>query len=334
MSVWTVSRPATDSGLDRAPCPLAAVLDRQVATGVPDERDAVAPVLAREPEAGEVGRLRVGLLEVDGGLDELVHGRRHRRCRPSRRGPCGRRRTSSRRSRARRTSCRRRSRRRRSPGAGRRRRRSSRSSVRSANAPAVGERRRLRVADLDHVGGLGLAGQRGGELLDQALPLLLLDRQRRAGVLVLEGRLQPVPRAACGVSAPLSQTRMSAVSAPPSPDASPSSSSPHALQAEAERERRRRWPSAECSFVMRDRCVPLRPCVFWVMRVAECDAGRLTRPPADRPARGPRRRRAPRPRPGRTCGPRARRRMTGMVRSRIVRSTASSSGPSSSSAGR
>jgi hypothetical protein len=38
------------------------------------------------------------------------------------------------------------------------------------------------VADLDDVGGLGVAGQRGGEPLDQALPLLLLDLQRRARV--------------------------------------------------------------------------------------------------------------------------------------------------------
>jgi hypothetical protein len=63
--------------------------------------------------------------------------------------------------------------------------------VRSEKAPAevkVG----LRVADLDDVGRLGLAGQRGGQLLHQAVPLLLLDGQRGAGVLVLEGLLEPV----------------------------------------------------------------------------------------------------------------------------------------------
>ena len=57
--------------------PGVAVLDGEVAAGVPDERRAVAPVLAGEPEAGEVGRLRVGLLQGDGGVDELVHRGRH-----------------------------------------------------------------------------------------------------------------------------------------------------------------------------------------------------------------------------------------------------------------
>ena len=192
ISVWTVLSPSTDSGLDRAPSTVA-VLDREVTAGVPDEGDAVAPVLAREPEAGEVGRVGVGGLEVDGGLDELVHRRRDR-------------------------------------DAGRLEEVLAVEDVLRAGvvghgvrlavhlgaldealeqvvaAPVVevgahvaeragrGERRRLGVADLDHVRGLGVAGQRGGQLLDQPLPLLLLDGQRGAGVVLLERRLQPLPR--------------------------------------------------------------------------------------------------------------------------------------------
>ena len=140
--------------------PLVAVLDREVTPGVPDERDAVAPVLAREPEAGEVGRVGVGRLEVDGGLRRTRPWSSGPRCRPPRRGPCGRRCTSSRRSTARRTSCRR-------PGAPSTKpwSRSSPPQLAQVGAHVAeragrGERRGLGVADLDHVRGLGVAGQR------------------------------------------------------------------------------------------------------------------------------------------------------------------------------
>ena len=189
-SFWYVVRPSIDSGV-RAARPVLAVERREVAAGVPQESRAVAPVLAGQPVTGEV-LLAALLLEGDRGVDELLHrGRdlelglleqvlavedvRRARVVGHREGVAVDRCALD----------------------------EALQQVVAAEVGEVtaqvaeragrGERRRLGVADLDHVGRLVLRGQRGGQALDEAVPLLLLDGEGGALVLLLERLLQPVP---------------------------------------------------------------------------------------------------------------------------------------------
>ncbi len=73
----TSSSPAIDSGLDSWPTHSLALLDGDVATGVPDERQGGVPVASREVEPGEVRHVGVGLDERRRRGDHLVDRRRH-----------------------------------------------------------------------------------------------------------------------------------------------------------------------------------------------------------------------------------------------------------------
>ena len=170
-------------------------------------RDAVAPVLAAHREAGLACRCAAASRRAPNS-DRVV---RHAQARRRPRGPCGRTCSASRSSRARRSSCRRPCRPRRTTAAACPRRARSYMSVMSANAPIVVNVGRLRVADLDHVRGVLLVRQGRGQLGDQVAPVLLLDRQRRAGVLVGERLDEVVAQLLGGVTTGDPQGDLSAI---------------------------------------------------------------------------------------------------------------------------